>query len=141
MDEARQQGDVVDRIAIRELAARYNDAWEEEQPEAWAATFTTDGVLEIGGDPVAEGREALRLMLAAAGGGTIHMTTDAVIEVDGDRATHRCRLLTARPASETGDLVLSGIGRYTDNLVRTPDGWRFARRSAVVSAVADPVRG
>jgi ketosteroid isomerase-like protein len=63
---------------------------------------------------------------------TVHMISNADVTIDGDRASAYSRVTAyhwlfggdpVRPA----DFVL--LGSYDDELVRTPDGWRIARRT------------
>lgn len=78
-----------DVLAIRELTARYNHAIDSGRAEEWAATFTEDGVFEPSAGGRFEGREALAgfARAFAARFRVRHCTTDAVVEVDGNRAT------------------------------------------------------
>jgi len=66
------------------------------------------------------------------------LTTNPYIEVDGDRATHTCKMIifTAPGDRSANDFV--GTGTYTDELVRTPQGWKFSRRSSVMDRQAPP---
>jgi uncharacterized protein (TIGR02246 family) len=127
--------DLADRIAIRELTARYNNAWIDRDPEAWCDTFTEGGSIEVVDGPTIQGHEALREMFNAMDMALIHLTTDAVIVVDADRATQRCSLMTAAPTA-AGEVQLTGIGHYSDSLVRTAQGWRFDRRTVVSKPIA-----
>jgi uncharacterized protein (TIGR02246 family) len=122
---------VLDHLAIRELTARYNRAFDDVDAEAWADTFTPDGVMEYGGPPIS-GRDDLVAMSRATGYGYVHVTTDPVIVVDGDRATQSCTLVVATRSKERGPVGVAMTGRYEDELVRTPDGWRLARRRAIL---------
>jgi uncharacterized protein (TIGR02246 family) len=128
---------LVDRAQIRELTARYNRSFDEGDPEAFAATFTDDGVMEVAGGPTTTGRAALAEMCRHTPYGIVHVTTDATVEVDGDRAVQDVTLLVVNrpPADAPRDKRVSRVqrsGRYHDELVRTPDGWRFARRVATL---------
>lgn len=123
---------VLDHLAIRELTARYNRAFDDVDSEAWADTFTPDGVMDYGGDAPISGREALVKMSQATGYGFVHITTDPIIEVDGDRASQRCTVIIANRSRERDRVGIAMTGRYEDELVRTPDGWRFRRRTAVL---------
>ena len=40
---------LLDRAQIRELTARYNRAFDDGDPESFAATFTEDGVMAVEG--------------------------------------------------------------------------------------------
>jgi uncharacterized protein (TIGR02246 family) len=126
-----------DRIQIRELTARYNRCFDDGDPEGFAATFTEDGVMEVTGGPTTTGRDALAEMCRHTPYGIVHVTVDATVEVDGDRAVQDVTLLVvARPAPDAPAHARSSrlqrSGRYHDELVRTPEGWRFARRTATL---------
>ena len=126
---------LVDRTRICELTARYNRCFDDGDPDGFAATFTVDGVMEVAGGPVTKGRAALAEMCRHTPYGIVHVTVDATVEVDGDRATQDVTLLVVnRPApdapSEARRSKVQRSGRYHDELVRTEDGWRFARRTA-----------
>ncbi len=128
---------LVDRARIRELTARYNRCFDDGDPEGFAATFTEDGAMEIDGGPTTTGRAALAEMARRTPYGIVHVTVDAIIEVDGDRAVQDVTLLVvARPPADAPPdkrrSRLQRTGRYHDQLVRTPEGWRFARRTVTL---------
>jgi uncharacterized protein (TIGR02246 family) len=126
---------LIDRAQIRELTARYNRCFDDGDPEGFAATFTEDGVMEVAGGPITSGRAALAEMCRHVPYGIMHVTADATVQVEGDRAAQDVTLLVvARPAADAAPderrSRLQRSGRYHDELVRTPEGWRFARRTA-----------
>jgi uncharacterized protein (TIGR02246 family) len=128
---------LVDRARIRELTARYNRCFDDGDPEGFAATFTEDGAMEVDGGPITTGRAALAEMVRRTPYGIVHVTVDAIIEVDGDRAVQDVTLLVVGrpPADVPADKRRSRLqrtGRYHDLLVRTPEGWRFERRTATL---------
>jgi uncharacterized protein (TIGR02246 family) len=128
---------LVDRTRIRELTARYNRCFDDGDPEGFAGTFIEDGVMEVEGGPTTTGRAALAEMVRRTPYGIVHVTVDAVVEVDGDRAVQDVTLLVvARPPADVpADKRYSRLqrsGRYHDELVRTPEGWRFARRTVAL---------
>jgi uncharacterized protein (TIGR02246 family) len=128
---------LVDRARIRELTARYNRCFDDGDPEGFAATFTEDGVMEVAGGPTTTGRLALEEMVRHTPYGIVHVTVDAVVAVEGDRAVQDVTLLVvARPPVDAPrDQRRSRVqrsGRYHDELARTPEGWRFARRTATL---------
>ncbi len=128
---------MVDRAQILELTARYNRCFDDGDPEGYAATFTEDGVMEVAGGPKTTGRAALAEMVRRTPYGIVHVTVDPIVEVDGDRAVQDVTLLVvARPApdapADKRSSRLQRSGRYRDELVRTPEGWRFARRTATL---------
>ncbi len=59
-----------------------------------------------------------------------HVATNTIIDVNGDEADAVSDLLMFDCVAKA-DWTIK-IGRYTDHLVRTPDGWRFARRHLVL---------
>lgn len=128
---------LVDRTEIRELTARYNRCFDDGDADGFAATFTEDGVMEVTGAFATEGRSALAAMCRSVPYGIVHVTTDAVVEVDGDRATQDVTIMVlqrpkpdASPDERTSRIERSG--RYHDELVRTTEGWRFSRRTATL---------
>jgi uncharacterized protein (TIGR02246 family) len=126
---------LLDRTQIRELTARYNRCFDDGDPEGFASTFTEDGVMEVDGAYETRGRPGLADMVRHTPYGVVHVTVDATVEVDGDRAVQDVKLLVlSRPAPdappERRQTVLTNSGRYHDELVRTSEGWRFARRTA-----------
>jgi uncharacterized protein (TIGR02246 family) len=128
---------LVDRARIRELTARYNRCFDDGDPEGFAATFIEDGAMEVAGGPTTTGRAALAEMVRRTPYGIVHVTVDAIIEVDGDRAVQDVTLLVVArpPADAPADRRHSRLqrsGRYHDLLVRTPEGWRFERRTATL---------
>lgn len=127
--QSRDVRELMDRVAIRELTARYNRCFDDQDAAGWAEVFTDDGTLEVLGGQTVQGRDALRAMCEATGYGTVHMTTDAVIEIDGDMAKQMCALVLGRRSSEPKTSTFGLTGRYEDELVRTPAGWRFRRRA------------
>ena len=128
---------MVDRTRIRELTARYNRCFDDGDPDAFAATFTEDGVMEVVGGPVTTGRAALAEMVRHTPYGVVHVTVDAIVEVEGDRAVQDVTLLVVnRPQPDAPRAErrsrLQRSGRYHDELVRTAEGWRFARRTCTL---------
>jgi uncharacterized protein (TIGR02246 family) len=122
-----------DLEAIRALVAEYRRALDEKDFEAYAELFGDDGEF-VAGSWVARGRDEILAMLAemqATGalslvaGDDRHLVANLEIELDGDAATARSTWVYLTRGPE-----LAMVGRYIDELRRTPAGWRFARRQA-----------
>ena len=111
---------IEDRDEILQLLYRYNHAIDGGDARGWAETFTEDGVFDVAGG-VRTGRDAL-LEFASSVHGTRHMVLNPLIDVAGDAASVRASLVVFHGKE------LSTIGSYDDQLVRTPAGWRFAKR-------------
>lgn len=115
-----------DREAIRDRLARYTYAGDRGRIDDLAACFAADGVLEFPGGS-GTGPDGVRAVLARGGSGPArsfvrHHVTNPLIDVDGDTATARSYFTVF---SDNGP---DHAGTYDDRLVRTPHGWRFARR-------------
>ena len=73
-------------------------------------------------------------------GPTYHRLSNLAITVDGDRANARSyvfahlQALPDNPAS-----WVEALGHYDDELVRTPDGWRIAKRTTHIARVQSGV--
>jgi hypothetical protein len=126
---------LADYVEICQLSARYNQLSDAADGDEYAKLFVADGIWESGPSHArmrAQGTEALAANCAAMGRGIVHVTCNPYIEVDGDRATHTCKMIiyTGSPDKTSNDFI--GTGRYTDELVRTPAGWRFTIRRSVM---------
>lgn len=120
---------LIDRTEIRELTARYGRYFDDGDAEAFADCFTEDGSMEVVGGPSSRGRLELISMCQNVPWGTLHVTVDPTIEVDGDTAIQVVTILSmARAADRSEKPRVRATGRYVDDLVRTPKGWRFSRR-------------
>jgi hypothetical protein len=109
-----------DHVAISDLLARYCLTLDLDDVEGWVSLFTPEASYEVYGR-VFSGHEGLRAMMVAAPGG-LHLGGPPVVEMLGDdRArTSRNLLFVDRTDGASRNAV------YTDELVRTPDGWRIA---------------
>lgn len=128
-----------DRLAIQELYARYNHAIDLGDPKGWAATFTEDGVFSAPTTGTFEGAQALlEFAERAQGVKARHWTNNLVLDGDGRSAADgdarsaagSCYLLLLGVAQRPANVLASGI--YRDELVCTPGGWRFRRRTVEI---------
>jgi 3-phenylpropionate/cinnamic acid dioxygenase small subunit len=127
--------DLRDRLAIRDLLVRYAWAIDEKDWDALDSVFLADARLDYSSNPggkagtYAEIRPWLERSLAPFPV-TQHLVTNIDVRVDGDRATSRTMVYNPMgAATREGPLHFFFLGgRYDDELVRTPDGWRIAER-------------
>lgn len=122
---------IEDQLAIQALYARCNHTIDFGRAEEWAATFTPDGTIEteIGN---ATGTEALAAFAANLFGQFKfrHWTNSLLVEGDGSRTIGFCYLIGW--TLEDGKAPVAGHhAHYEDELVKTPEGWRFAARRVV----------
>jgi len=118
-----------DKDEIRELLARYCFALDEGRFEDMAALFTPDGVWETAFG-TGRGREGIVAQAKSIAMGPrpkrVHLTTNIVINLNGNAATVRSNWLLFQNAS-TGPVIGSG-GAYYDRVVKQGGQWFFAHR-------------
>jgi 3-phenylpropionate/cinnamic acid dioxygenase small subunit len=119
-----------DRQDISDLLIRYATGIDRRDWPLFRTVFTADCELDYGDigtwhsvDEVADFMEQVH----APAGYTMHRMSNQVIAVDGDSASARTYIdgLIMAPDNASG---VNAIGFYDDEMVRTPDGWRIARR-------------
>lgn len=124
-----------DHQAIIEVTHRYCWALDSRRLADLDEVFLPAATADLLA-PLLTGREAIRNRIAAALDpldATQHSVTNHMITVDGDRATCRCYLQSQHVRhAATGSPNYIIAGRYEDELLRSPDGWRIAFRRLVV---------
>lgn len=116
-----------DYMEIEQLYATYNWAIDSGDADAWADTFVEDGVFNN-----FEGREALKGFIARwvsdMGGATRkHWNSNLKITGDGKTAQGQVYLLLVETGTAPPSIIASAS--YTDELVKTKDGWKFSKRA------------
>jgi ketosteroid isomerase-like protein len=121
---------IEDEDAIRRLVALYSDAVTHLDAARAASIYTEDGCVSIDGidiigrsaieDGMRQTFSAFRLLQLIAHAG--------VTTIEGDRATARWSTIELAVRRESTDINCI-FGRYKDELVRLPEGWRFKKRS------------
>jgi uncharacterized protein (TIGR02246 family) len=119
-----------DKDEIRELLARYCFALDAGRFEEMAALFTPDGVWETAFG-TGTGREGIVAQARSIATGErprrVHLTTNIVIDLDGDTATARSNWALAQN-SDAGPVIGSG-GAYADRLAKVDGRWFFRQRT------------
>lgn len=127
--------DLLDREAIVDLTIAYGWILDHGPRSRLDEVFTQDAVADYMGD-VFEGLDAIvEKVDDALGRLTIsqHLVSNQQVELDGDRARCRCYLQaqhTVRGAEGGENFIMAG--RYEDEVVRTPDGWRISHRRLTI---------
>jgi hypothetical protein len=115
-----------DYIEIQQLYAQYNNAIDSGDAEGYAGTFVPDGVFNA-----FNGHDALvgfihRWRENMKGGNMRHWNTNLAITGTPEGANGSVYLLlvdvSVRPP------VIATAAKYEDQLVKTPQGWRFKKR-------------
>jgi uncharacterized protein (TIGR02246 family) len=123
-----------DRQDISDLMVRYATAIDRRDWPLFRTVFTDDCELDYGEigawkgvDAVVEFMEQTHALL----GHTMHRMSNIAITVDGNRGVARTYLdgLMMAPDNKSG---VNAIGFYDDEVVRTADGWRIARRQTTI---------
>lgn len=129
-----------DEFAIQQTLNAYSFNATTGNLEAMVATFAPDGEWVVPGIGLTlTGRDAI---LAAAQGITTtleymtQLNSPALIEVSGDRATAKSIIRECGKYAGK-QLNLEVVGIYEDELVRLPEGWRFARRTFTTKGMHD----
>ena len=122
----------IDKQYIRELQNRYSYAIDSGQYDKLDGMFTSDATYNFvtGSTDNLEAlkntiRDALQPLTSSQ-----HINGNQWAEIGGDRATAGC-YFTVHMFKEgvvDGEHFEMG-GRYDDELLRTPDGWRFTSRT------------
>lgn len=124
---------LVAEAAVRDLAARFSDAVNRNDREAFLALWSPDGVWEIG-EPFparAEGAAACLSMLDRLMQGWaffIQLTHSGVIQFDGRKATARWEMRETARAEDNGRSY-DNLAVYDDAAEEVDGVWRFTRRT------------
>jgi hypothetical protein len=129
----------ADKEQIAEVLIRYATGIDFKDWALLRTCWTEDVDVdygEVGRYAGADAITGLMEQLHNAMGPTYHRLTNFAIVVDGDRATARSyvhAVLQAIPDDAAS--WVEALGHYDDELVRTPDGWRIARRTTRIARV------
>src|SRR3546814_3330437 len=121
--ELRRLAEIED---IRKRVAKYNLAFDSRDEDGYVAFWTEDGYVERrNSKPSCRGHVQLAALARDFPVNGRHITTDLVIDVNGDTAEMKNYMLylDMGPPCE-----ISMFGVYFDKLVRTPEGWKFKER-------------
>ena len=129
-----------DRAEIEDLMARYLFALDFFDADAYAATFTEDGVLDWAMGEI-RGREAIRAeagtmkaKMAEVFGPQVmirHFATNIAISIRGDSAEVRAAWFEAYHDGAGAPPRFGTFGHYEDRLARIDGRWLFKRRRIV----------
>lgn len=129
-----------DRQDISDLLVRYATGIDRHDWALFRTVFTDDCQLDYGEVGSWDGVDAVTefMEMSHQGVQTLHRMTNQAIDVDGDHATARTYVDMVMVGQ--GSAGVNAIGYYDDEIARTDDGWRIARRrftSVRLSAFGD----
>lgn len=125
---------VEDRLAITDLTVAYCWAIDGHRWDDLERVFTPDAHAELGRS--CDGIVAIKGRIEEALGpldDSQHIVTNHEVRVEGDAGTCRCYFHAQHVRdSASGGSNFIVAGRYEDDVVRTPAGWRITRRVLTV---------
>ncbi len=132
-----------DRALIEDLQARYMFALDFGDIDKYIATFTEDGILDIG-EGEWQGRDTIRKVLTAMSepkelpanpdapklhpATGRHSITNIVIKIKGDTAFGRAYWFHMGNKNPQRKATLNSYGHYEDEIVRVNGTWLFSKR-------------
>lgn len=124
-----------DLVDIQQLYARYNWTLDSGDSEGYASTFTPDGVFNtnVGHDAIKKFAEGFH---TGVGSHLRHWNTNLLILPSAGGATGQVYLVLVDFATKPASIFTSAS--YADELVKTPQGWRFKKRATKGDAAPAP---
>jgi 3-phenylpropionate/cinnamic acid dioxygenase small subunit len=119
-----------DRQDISDLLVRYATGIDRRDWPLFRTVFTDDCELDYGEIGAWQGVDAVTEFMDtthAMAGHTLHRLSNQAIALDGDKATARTYIDAVIMFGDNKSGV-NAWGFYDDEIVRTADGWRIARR-------------
>jgi hypothetical protein len=114
-----------DLVEIQQLYAKYNWTLDSGDSQGYAATFTPDGVFNNnnGHDAIVKFADGFH---AGLGAHVKHWNTNLMITPSPTGANGQVYLVLVDYATKPPSIFTSAA--YTDELVKTAQGWRFKKR-------------
>jgi hypothetical protein len=143
--------ELLDKTAIGELQTRYMYAIDWHDGEMYAGVFTEDGVLEWP-EGFCKGRAEIRASVERIGkfyrtlneatpnlrpARKRHFVTNRIFDIKGDKARSWCYWFDTHNDNLQRWPYVPAYGYYEDDLVRTGEGWLFAKRKIYNEIAAD----
>jgi uncharacterized protein (TIGR02246 family) len=131
-----------DRAQIEDLMGRYLFAMDWRDAEAYASTFTEDGVLDWARG-AEKGRDAIRAAVVKMREGDVadaakhpgkrpprrrHNITNTVIKIEGNTAKAVSYWTAYYNSNDKREAYLDSYGHYEDELVKQNGQWLFKKR-------------
>jgi hypothetical protein len=123
-----------DVMTITAVLSRYSMAMDLRQWDLMDQVFTPDGEIffnDLRLQPSARGVALIRASIECCSY-THHANTTVMVDVDGDRAKVVTNVRAWHRGGPNDDKEMEAIGRYFDDFVRTPSGWRISCRHEVI---------
>ncbi|MDA2803846.1 nuclear transport factor 2 family protein [Nocardiopsis suaedae] len=119
---------LADRAEITDLLSRHGRWLDDKRFDDVRSVFTANAVVVVGSGEV-QGADRVAELAARSHGPfarTHHLTTNPLVEVDGDRAVLGAQQIAV--FCREGEAPEFTVGEeYRMEAVRTPEGWRLSR--------------
>jgi len=134
LDAAVRSVSPEDMASIRQLYARAAMAFDSgaDDGQAYARLFTDTASVQDERGETRSGHAALASWAAGDGSKTERLANHFVYTIRltraGDRISGQAYVIVATLGGQGRQTIVDTAGTYRDEIVRTPDGWRFASR-------------
>ena len=124
-----------DLVEIQQLYAKYNWTLDAGDAEGYASTFVPDGVFNnnVGHDAIVKFANTFHTGIGAH---LHHWNTNLMILPTPDGASGQVYLVLVDFATKPASIFTSAT--YSDELVKTAQGWRFKKRATKTDVAPPP---
>lgn len=126
---------IEDHMEIERLLMEYGRSLDNRDFKTYASLFAANGewsgsmgTFKTPAGIQAAMEKAFATTSGAPKGDNYHLLTNAIIDIDGDRATASSKWTFVRLTNNKPEAVLAG--RYEDTLIRENGRWKFLQRAA-----------
>jgi ketosteroid isomerase-like protein len=126
--------EISDRLEIEQLLVRYCHAIDRRDWDTYRSVYTEDATIDdVSAGPGNSVDDMVRFLSRALERVVViqHAISTSLVKIDGDTA-HARTVCHCPVVLERGDgrieMFFQGLW-YVDELVRTPDGWKIAKRA------------
>jgi hypothetical protein len=121
---------MADQDEIERLIKLYGYVIDDREWDRLGEIFAEDGSFVVAGTDIAvEGFAAIDAFMRSYPHPLAHYSTNILIDVREGADTAHAEVKVWAPRADG----TAFIGKYLDDLIRTPKGWRFRRRHVVVT--------
>ncbi|OBB45713.1 MULTISPECIES: nuclear transport factor 2 family protein [unclassified Mycobacterium] len=129
----------ADKAQIAEVLIRYATGIDFKDWKLFRTCWADEVDIDYGDLGTFTDPDAFTTLMEQIHGGmgqTYHRISNIVVDVDADRATARSYVRAVLQAvPDDGGSWIDALGHYDDELVRTADGWRIAKRTTNIARV------
>lgn len=129
----------ADKAQIAEVLIRYATGIDFKDWKLFRTCWADEVDIDYGDLGIFTDPDAFTTLMEQIHGGmgqTYHRISNIVVDVDADRATARSYVRAVLQAvPDDGGSWIDALGHYDDELVRTADGWRIAKRTTNIARV------